>query len=444
MQVLRLVWQHQPCTERQISDLVQQQRSVARTTVSRPCSAWRPRGCSPACPTKAPSAFAPCRMKNTLSRPWWAGSWSGSWAARPGPLLAYFADSGKLSEKDLKTLRAIAQKIAQTAGARIGRCCDAHHVADGRRLGGRLAEGDGGLPLAVGALGGAGGSRRMVPAAVLARGPLLAVADRRHQAAADALLVAGRSGALVAPENSAEPIRQHPQPPEISAAREIPDDSEPDGASASISGAAGERSRSLPHKAPHGGISGDDFLGGMAHGSVAGGDCLATPPIAPAAPVAGPIAAAVRSPPTASLPNWSPNWRQHRASPPAGRCVRRRGLPAVCLRAVATAARIAQSADVVAWSRRASASHLARAGAREAAGLGLGMDGGDRADGLLLPSAGLVGRLSAAAGAGTGLRPTGDGPQRASARLITPRRWCRWSATHPSRRACRRQPFPPS
>ena len=28
MQVLRLVWQNQPCTERQISDLVQQQRSV--------------------------------------------------------------------------------------------------------------------------------------------------------------------------------------------------------------------------------------------------------------------------------------------------------------------------------------------------------------------------------------------------------------------------------
>ena len=32
----------------------------------------------------------------------------------PGPLLAYFADSGKLSEKDLKTLRAIAEKIANT------------------------------------------------------------------------------------------------------------------------------------------------------------------------------------------------------------------------------------------------------------------------------------------------------------------------------------------
>ena len=33
IQVLRLVWQHQPCTERQISDLVKQDRSVARTTV---------------------------------------------------------------------------------------------------------------------------------------------------------------------------------------------------------------------------------------------------------------------------------------------------------------------------------------------------------------------------------------------------------------------------
>jgi len=32
----------------------------------------------------------------------------------PGPLLAYFADSGKLSEKDLKVLRAMAEKIAKT------------------------------------------------------------------------------------------------------------------------------------------------------------------------------------------------------------------------------------------------------------------------------------------------------------------------------------------
>src|SRR5947208_2183887 len=33
LHVLRLVWREQPCTERQISDLVQEERSVGRTTV---------------------------------------------------------------------------------------------------------------------------------------------------------------------------------------------------------------------------------------------------------------------------------------------------------------------------------------------------------------------------------------------------------------------------
>src|SRR6266446_4923837 len=33
IRVLRLVWEHQPCTERQISDLIQADREVARTTV---------------------------------------------------------------------------------------------------------------------------------------------------------------------------------------------------------------------------------------------------------------------------------------------------------------------------------------------------------------------------------------------------------------------------
>src|SRR5579872_5364857 len=33
IRVLRLVWEHQPCTERHVSDLVQAERDVARTTV---------------------------------------------------------------------------------------------------------------------------------------------------------------------------------------------------------------------------------------------------------------------------------------------------------------------------------------------------------------------------------------------------------------------------
>ena len=33
LHVLQLVWEHEPCMERQISDLVRKQRPVARTTV---------------------------------------------------------------------------------------------------------------------------------------------------------------------------------------------------------------------------------------------------------------------------------------------------------------------------------------------------------------------------------------------------------------------------
>ena len=117
----------------------------------------------------------------------------------------------------------MAQKIAPHAGARIGfgRCCDAHDVADDKRLGGRLAEGDGSRPLAVDAAGGAGGTGGLVSAAVLARGPLLAVADRRHQTAADALLVACRSDAFVG-SRELRPAHPDPQPPEFQPPRSSP------------------------------------------------------------------------------------------------------------------------------------------------------------------------------------------------------------------------------
>ena len=71
-----------------------------------------------------------------------------------------------------------------------------------------------------------------------------------------------------------------------------------------------------------------------------------------------------RSPPTGSLPRLVAELAgtlDFAARP--GRLCRWPGLPAVCLRAVATASGIARSSDVVAGSRRAPASHPARAGA---------------------------------------------------------------------------------
>jgi predicted transcriptional regulator len=112
--VLRLVWQHQPCTERQISDLVQEQRSVRRTTVLKTMQRMEAKGLLSRVPDESPILFRAVQDENRM-----VSAIVGRFVERvlggsPGPLLTYFADSGKLSEKDLKTLRAMAQKIAPT------------------------------------------------------------------------------------------------------------------------------------------------------------------------------------------------------------------------------------------------------------------------------------------------------------------------------------------
>jgi BlaI family transcriptional regulator, penicillinase repressor len=113
IQVLRLVWQHQPCTERQISDLVKQERSVARTTVLKTLQRLEAKGLLARAAGEPPIRFRAAidekRVVPALIGRFVEGMLGGS----PGPLVAYLADSGKLSEKDLKALRAIAQKIGK-------------------------------------------------------------------------------------------------------------------------------------------------------------------------------------------------------------------------------------------------------------------------------------------------------------------------------------------
>jgi predicted transcriptional regulator len=113
IQVLRLVWQHQPCTERQISDLSQKDRTVGRTTVLKTLQRLEAKGLLVRVPGETPIRFRAAvdeqRVLPTLIGRFVEGMLGGS----PGPLVAYLADSKKLSDKDLKTLRAIAQKIGR-------------------------------------------------------------------------------------------------------------------------------------------------------------------------------------------------------------------------------------------------------------------------------------------------------------------------------------------
>ncbi len=114
IQVLRLVWRHQPCTERQISDLVQAQRAVGRTSVLKTMQRLEAKGLLSRVPDESPVRFRAVQDERRL-----LGALVGRFVERvlggsPGALLAYFADSGKLTEKDLKTLRAMARRIAET------------------------------------------------------------------------------------------------------------------------------------------------------------------------------------------------------------------------------------------------------------------------------------------------------------------------------------------
>ena len=64
VQILRLVWQNQPCTERLISDLVQQERAVARTTVLKTLQRLEAKGLLARVPDQTPIRFRAVSTKN--------------------------------------------------------------------------------------------------------------------------------------------------------------------------------------------------------------------------------------------------------------------------------------------------------------------------------------------------------------------------------------------
>jgi BlaI family transcriptional regulator, penicillinase repressor len=115
LQVLRLVWREQPCAERRITELVQADRAVARTTVLKTLQRLEEKGLlsREGGPGHGPIKFRASIEERcvlpALIRRFVEGVLGGSTA----PLLAYLADSNseRLSAKDLEALRAIARKF---------------------------------------------------------------------------------------------------------------------------------------------------------------------------------------------------------------------------------------------------------------------------------------------------------------------------------------------
>ncbi len=113
MRVLRLVWQQQPCTERQITDVIQQERSVGRTTVLKTVQRLEAKGLLARAPGDGPVRFR-ASIDETKVLPALIGRFvQGVLGGSPEPLVAYLAGSEKLSAKDLEALRNICRKIGK-------------------------------------------------------------------------------------------------------------------------------------------------------------------------------------------------------------------------------------------------------------------------------------------------------------------------------------------
>lgn len=116
VRVLRLVWQEQPCTECRITELVQKDRPVARTTVLKTMQRLEEKGLL----EREKAERGPIRYRAVLEERRVLPSLIGRFVERmlggsTAPLAAYLAesDSDKLSAKDLEALDAIVRKIEE-------------------------------------------------------------------------------------------------------------------------------------------------------------------------------------------------------------------------------------------------------------------------------------------------------------------------------------------
>ena len=111
IRVLRLVWQHQPCTERVVSDIIQAERDVARTTVLKTMQRLEGKGLLVRVPGEGSVKFRAALDRKRVLPALVSRFVDTILGGSADPLVAYLADSVKLSASDLDSLRTIARKL---------------------------------------------------------------------------------------------------------------------------------------------------------------------------------------------------------------------------------------------------------------------------------------------------------------------------------------------
>jgi len=112
IRVLRLVWEHQPCTERQVSDIIQSEREVARTTVLKTMQRLESKGLLVRVAGEGSVKFRAALDRKRVLPALVSRFVDTILGGSADPLVAYLADSAKLSAADLESLRTIARKVS--------------------------------------------------------------------------------------------------------------------------------------------------------------------------------------------------------------------------------------------------------------------------------------------------------------------------------------------
>jgi predicted transcriptional regulator len=112
LQVLRVVWHEQPCSERTVWDAIRADRDVGRTTVLKTIQRLEGKKLLSRKAGEGPVQYTAAVAENKVLPDMVRRFVEGALAGSLEPLVTYLAGSDKLSAKDLAALKAIAKKMA--------------------------------------------------------------------------------------------------------------------------------------------------------------------------------------------------------------------------------------------------------------------------------------------------------------------------------------------
>lgn len=116
--VLRLVLEHQPCSERSIWDIVRRERDVTRTTVLKTFQRLEAKGAIRRRPGSSPILWETRIEKQNALRQLIRRFVDHVLGGSAEPLAAYLAEQDDLSTSDIAALQRIARKMAQGESAK--------------------------------------------------------------------------------------------------------------------------------------------------------------------------------------------------------------------------------------------------------------------------------------------------------------------------------------